>query len=196
VSVRRHLQDLARDERGVGLIELIVVLAILGTIVGVIVMLFVSAMRSEVDLSERVNAQEEARLALETLRREVHEACAIAPTGVSSTVTLTMPGDSTTGAEPDLCASGTTEVTWCTRGSGQRRTLHRVVGNGAACASLLPPPRWADYLTAPNVFDHVPATPSSLAYLRVDLPVDLKPTDTNRAYRLRDSLALRNSQRQ
>jgi prepilin-type N-terminal cleavage/methylation domain-containing protein len=192
-TLRQRIRALTGDERGFGLTELLTVLAILGTVVGMSTTLFVSAMRSEVDLTERVRAQEEARLALERLRAEVHQACRITPTGVSSSVTLTMPASTATGTPPNFCTASTVQVTWCTRGVGLRRSLHRVE---AATCGTTGGVRWADYLTIPDVFEHVRENASSLAVLRIDFPVDVDPNDSIRAYRLRDALALRNSLRQ
>jgi prepilin-type N-terminal cleavage/methylation domain-containing protein len=192
-AVAQRLGALTRDERGFGLIELLAVLTILATVVGMSVTLFVSAMRSEVDLTERVRAQEEARLALERLRAEVHQACGITPTGVTSSVTLTMPASTATGTPPNFCTGSTVQVTWCTRGTGSRRTLHRVE---AATCGTTGGVRWADFLTTGDAFEYVPENASSLAVLRVTFLVDVNPNDSLRAYRLRDALALRNSLRQ
>ena len=62
----------ATDSRGLALTEMIVVLAILVVVLTALTQLFVSASKAEVDMSKRVQAQQNARLALDKLRREIH----------------------------------------------------------------------------------------------------------------------------
>ena len=62
----------ATDSRGIALTEMIVVLAILVVVLTALTQLFVSASTAEVDMSNRVQAQQDARLALDKLRREIH----------------------------------------------------------------------------------------------------------------------------
>ena len=56
---------------------MIVVLAILVVVLTALTQLFVSASTAEVDMSKRVQAQQDARLALDSLRREIHCAKAV-----------------------------------------------------------------------------------------------------------------------
>ncbi len=51
----------------------------------------------------------------------------------------------------------------------------------------------ADYLTASTPFTYyIPAT-GTLGRLRVDIPVNLNPTDTSTEWRLQDDIVLRNT---
>ena len=68
------------DESGFTLTEMLVVLVILGVVLAALTQLFVSASRTEVDQTRRFQAQQEARLALDALRREIHCANAVTPT--------------------------------------------------------------------------------------------------------------------
>ena len=77
------------DEGGFSLIELLATLTILLTVVGILTTLMVSATKSESDLTKRVQAQQEARLAVETMRRDVH--CANGVTLSTTAVSLTLP---------------------------------------------------------------------------------------------------------
>jgi hypothetical protein len=160
--------------------ELLTVLVILTIIMGGLTALFVSATSSEVDLRERFEAQQEARIAMDALRREVHCASAITQTGPSATVTMTLASG---------CPSGTGAVTWCTVGSGNRWKLYRKAGSSCDNTGKL----YADYLTLQNVFNYEVATTTTRAKLTVDLPVDTVPGDNQAAYRLTDKLVLRNS---
>ncbi len=60
------------DDGGYTLIELLVVMALLSVVVGGIVTLFASGLNSEADQNRRFQAQQDGRLALDKLRREVH----------------------------------------------------------------------------------------------------------------------------
>jgi prepilin-type N-terminal cleavage/methylation domain-containing protein len=76
---------------GFTLAEMLVVLAILGTILAGLTQLLTSATNSQVDQTNRVGAQQEARLALEALRREIHCAMrAVSATAPSSRITVTL----------------------------------------------------------------------------------------------------------
>ena len=61
-----------RDEGGYSLIEMLVTMAILGTVMAAVTTLFVTGTKAEIDMNERFTAQQEARLALTKMRREVH----------------------------------------------------------------------------------------------------------------------------
>ena len=177
-------------EGGYTLVELLTVLLILGTILGALTGLFVSASRAEVDMNHRFRAQQEARLALDSLRRDAHCASRVTAAGwPSGSVTLTLPvnayGD-------QVCPTGAGAFTWCTIGSGSRWALWRTPGSTCTTTGGR---RLADYLTAQVLFNYVPQSTVTLAKLRVELPVDTQPSDTAGAYRLRDELALRNTRR-
>ena len=178
---RRLLRRLG-GQRGITLVELITTMAILMTVLTGITAAFVSGTRAQSDTEQRFQAQTELRLGLDRLRREIHSACSASASSAAS-VTLLMPPDCTT-----------TQVTWCTQGSGSRYGLYRA--SGASCTGAL---RIADYLTSGSVFGYTaPDTPSGThtrARLHVDLPVDSKPGDGHGAYRLTDDIVFRNSSR-
>jgi prepilin-type N-terminal cleavage/methylation domain-containing protein len=167
------------DERGYTLVELMIVLVILGIVLGSLTAVFVSGTRAELDLNKRFQAQQNVRLALDTIRREAH--CASSATVTSGSVTLVLPAQ---------CPSGSGSVTWYTAqiGSGTRWSLYREEGASAVVKK-------ADYLTTGSVFSYIPQSSSSLAKLHVDFPVDIDTSSTAGTYRLIDSIALRNSTR-
>jgi prepilin-type N-terminal cleavage/methylation domain-containing protein len=78
------------ENRGYTLSEMIVVLAILGIVIAALTQLFVSASRAQADMSKRVEAQQNARVALDKLRREIHCANAIGGTVPGSSITITL----------------------------------------------------------------------------------------------------------
>ena len=53
--------------------------------------LFVQATNAEFQMNERFQAQQSARLAVDKMRRELHCASAITPTGSASSITVTLP---------------------------------------------------------------------------------------------------------
>jgi prepilin-type N-terminal cleavage/methylation domain-containing protein len=191
MSMRRPLRRLRR-EAGYTLIEMLTVLVIMSVVTASLTTLFVQASNAESDMNNRFQAQLTARLALDKMRREVHCASVATPTGVSSSVTLTV---------PSYCKTGGGSVTWCTRSvSTNRYALYRVAGSTCTGGVM-----WADYLTPSSgaaacsgalcVFNYVPQSLSSLATLKVDLPVNLKPSKTVELYELADDIVLRNSTR-
>lgn len=182
-----------RGEGGYSMIEMLVTMAILGTVMASITGLFVAGTRAQVDMNERFQGQQEARLALTKMRREVH--CASTATGQGTPnadgyythVLLTL---------ASYCKTGSGQVSWCSvvyPGSNTRFRLFRQTG--ATCDSASPSVRWADYLTTAYLFKPENGISGQLAKLRVNFPVDLRPEDSLRSYRLTDAIVLRNSTR-
>ena len=170
------------SERGYTLVEMLTVLVIFGTVMSALMVLLVQGTNAEVDMNSRFQAQQDARLALDKIRREAHCASAVTVSS-SSSVTLSLPA---------YCPTGNGSVTWCTASLGTSRYgLFRKVG--AACDST--GVRWADHLTSANVFTYAAQSPTSLAKLSVDFPVNVKPSRTVDTYDLKDDIVLRNSTR-
>lgn len=170
-----------RGQRAYVLTELLTVLVILTIVLGGLTALFVSATSAEVDMRKRFEAQQEARLAMDALRREVHCASAITQTGPSPTVTLTLPSG---------CPSGSGSVTWCTVNVGtSRHELYRKAGTTCDSTGR----RYADYIVLANAFSYTAPTTDSRAKLHVEFPVDIDVGDTVSTYTLADDLVLRNT---
>ena len=189
---RVRLLRALRGERGYSLIEMLIVLSIMSVVMGALTTVFVQASNSELDMNNRFQAQQESRLALDKMRREVHCGSVATPAGSSSSVTLTLPA---------YCKTGSGSITWCTRNvSTNRYALYRVVG--ASCSGGV---KWADYLVPTSsasvcsgtlcIFTYVAQSTSSLAKLHVDFPVNVKPLKSVDLYELADDIVLRNSTR-
>jgi prepilin-type N-terminal cleavage/methylation domain-containing protein len=190
MRLRRYATAAGRrvaSERGYSLTEMLVVLAILGIVLGALTQLFVSASTAQVDMTRRFEAQQDMRLALDKLRREIH--CANKVTGSPATSSIVISLGSycpTNGTGADL------DVTWCTTGSGQRFALWRY--HGTACSGT--GRKEADYLTIDKVFTaYAPPASGGLGKLSVLLPVDVDPSDAKQSYVLKDDIALRNTLR-
>jgi prepilin-type N-terminal cleavage/methylation domain-containing protein len=172
-----------RDDRGYTLVEMLTVLVVFGTVMSALMALFVQGTNAEVDMNRRFQAQQDARVALDKIRRETHCASAVSVASPSS-VTLSM---------PSYCPTGNGSVTWCTASLGPSRYgLYRKTGAVCDATGV----RWADHLTSANVFSYAAQSPTSLAKLSVDFPIDVKPSRTVDAYELKDDIVLRNSVRQ
>jgi prepilin-type N-terminal cleavage/methylation domain-containing protein len=181
-----------RGERGYTLVEMLTVLVIMSVVMTSLTTVFVQASNSETDMNNRFQAQLTARLALDKMRREVHCASVGTPTGVSSSVTITL---------ASYCKTGSGSITWCTRSSGTNRyALYRAVGT--TCTGGV---KWADYLVptatatacsgALCIFNYSAQSLTSLAKLGVDFPVNVTPAKTVDLYELTDDIVLRNSTR-
>ena len=186
-----RLRALLRDERGFTLIELVSSMAILLTVMGGLTALLVSGTTAEVDMNRRFQAQSEARLGLDRLRRDAHCSFGLSPTGTSATVVLSM---------SSTCPSsgGGASVTWCTVANGTgaqpRYGLWRYLGGACNVGTGL---KIADFLTTQNAFSYTAPLAGSkeLKTLGVNLRVNLTPTKAERVYALQDNLVLRNSVR-
>ncbi len=178
VTLRRRL----RCEGGYTLIEMLTVLVILSIVLGGIVTMFQSGLRAEVRANKELQAQQNARGALDTMRRELHCANAIsAPNGTAvATMTVTLPA-----ACP---GTDTTVIYTATNVATNRWKLTRTGSSGT-------PVDVADYLTSDTIFTYYVPASGTLGRLRVDLPVDLDPADIGTAWRLQDDIVLRNTTR-
>ena len=176
---------LLRGERGYTVIELMMSTFILALVMTSLSVLLVSATKSEAAMNNRFQSQTEARLGLDRLRREVHCAMSVSPSGPSASVTLTIPSSCPT-------SGGLTAITWCTVADGPSRWgLWRYEGSSCAGTGR----RWADHLTESSIFTYTPQSPESLATLNVRLPVNVTPADASVLYTLDDDIVLRNSTR-
>jgi prepilin-type N-terminal cleavage/methylation domain-containing protein len=185
MRIARRLRAVVRDQRGYSLMELLVSMFILGSVMASVSTLLVSATNQEVEMNRRFQAQTEARLGLDMMRREVHCAMSVTPSGASASVTLTIPSTCPT-------AGGNTSITWCTVANGSNRWgLWRYPGSSCSGTGK----RWADYLTASSIFVYTPQNTSKLATLSVTLPVNVKPSEPRFLYKLEDDIVLRNSTR-
>jgi Tfp pilus assembly protein PilW len=171
-----------RNEAGHTLPELITAMAILLIVLGGLATMFHAGIRAELRASREFQAQQNARMALDRIRRELHCASATsAPNGAAvSTITVTLPA---------ICPGPDTSVTYATQtvASGRWR-LVRTPSSGS-------PVTVADYLTADSPFTYYVPAGGSLGRLRVDIPVNLNPTDASTEWRLTDDIVLRNTSR-
>lgn len=197
-----------QEESGYSLIEMVMVMAILGIVLGGIVTLFTAGIRADSDQNQRFQAQQDTRFALDKLRRDVHAACTISTPATyntwASSVTLYFRSDS--------CVSGASTVTWCTTASGSTWVLYRTVA--ATCTGTLV--QIANSLTAASIFAYLPPNShlvtstsvgagtggaqiatqdASYSLPRVHVDLTVRRAGATHSYRLVDDIAFRNGPR-
>jgi prepilin-type N-terminal cleavage/methylation domain-containing protein len=178
MTLLRRLPRLAAREGGYTLIELVMVMAILGVVVGALTTLFVQAMTAEADANRRFKAQQDARVAVDKMRREIHCSDQITPAGTSASISVRLPSQCPTSG------GSQTTVTYDVVGSGQRFQLRR---NSVVLA---------DFVSEQNAFFYTaPVTGTSLGKLRVTLPINTTPTNGLKEWRLVSDIVLRNTSR-
>ena len=185
-TCRSLLRRLRNEESGFTLIELVTVLGMLVIVMTCLSYAMVAAHKAEEDMNRRFASQINARIALDTLRREIHCATAVTPAPIGTTSNITM----VLGTRCPTAPGGLT-VTWCTAGSGTRYALYRETGITCGTSGR----KIVDYLTTGAVFSYTLQLPTSLAYVSVTLPVNTKPASGRPDYRLSDDIVLRNSVR-
>jgi prepilin-type N-terminal cleavage/methylation domain-containing protein len=171
-----------RGEEGHTLTELITAMAILSVVLGGLATMFHAGVRAEVKASREVQAQQNARLALDRLRQELHCANAIsAANGVAvSSVAVTL---------PTVCRGADTTVTYTSTSVATGRWKLTRAGNSTGTSTV------ADHLTTSTPFTYYVPASGTLGRLAVDIPVNVNPTDTSTQWRLQDDIVLRNTSR-
>jgi prepilin-type N-terminal cleavage/methylation domain-containing protein len=180
--ITRARRLLAR-EPGYTLIELLMVMVILTVIVGALTALFVQASNAELDMNRRFQAQQQARIAVDRMRREIHCASAVSPAGAAASVAVTIPSQCPTAGGSAITVTYRTVLV-----STGRYKLERQVGAG-------PIAKLADYIRMENVFTYTAPTTTSLGKLRVDLPINIQPPGSGSNWQLVADMVLRNTSR-
>lgn len=178
------------DEHGYTLVEMLVVMAILGVVIASLTGIFVSGSRAELDLNRRFQAQQQARLALDKIRTDVHCASAAQAQTINTY----------TGLKIAATNCSTTTISWCAVPSTSmtgRYALYRTTGTANVCQTTdTSRVKVADYLTTNAGIFSTPTVPQdALQMVLVDFPVSVNPTVTRDVYELKDTLVARNSTR-
>jgi type II secretory pathway pseudopilin PulG len=183
----RKFRRLLADEAGYSLLELLQVTIILGVVMAALTALFVQASNAELDMNRRFQAQQEARVAVDRMRREVHCSSGITPSGAAASIAVTIPSHCpSAGGVPGGPAITVTYRTVLV--STGRYKLERQVGTG-------PIAKLADYISTANAFTYTAPTQTSLGTLRVDLPINIQPPGSGSNWELVADMVLRNTAR-
>lgn len=201
------MRRLLEDERGFSVFEMIVVMAILGTVLASLSTVFVSGSRAQLDNNNRFQAQQSARMGIEALRLDAHNACAAnVAAGGGAVVFALVPS-----ADPSRCgAVGSSasypKVTWCALTSPTLSTayaLYRSTATNSTAASIQCTSGngvlQADHLTTNSALFALgtctggTVCPAQFLTLNVTLPISYKTGTTGAPYSLSQTLALRNA---
>jgi prepilin-type N-terminal cleavage/methylation domain-containing protein len=190
------------QEDGMTLIELLTTMSILGLVMTGIIVMFTSGLRATTDMNTRFQAQQNARLALSSLRNDIGSACTVTVGTVTgetagSQVTLVLQNPSPT-AGANACSSGTTTVIWCAASSTLAQPFSLYRSTAATCSSSSGVKRAGSLKcagTAAGCTAVFAKTTSATARpsVTVTFPVEANLTNTNGLYTLSDTITARNA---
>jgi Tfp pilus assembly protein PilW len=168
------------------MVEMITVMLIMSIVMTGITTVFIQGSNAELDMNNRFQAQTNARLGIDKIRKDIH--CASAVTAQSAT--------SVTFTDPCISVSAS-NLTWCTATVSGDIGLYRQLGS--TCSSASPAQRQIDRLTTSSVFSYQAPWTGSLALVYVNLPINTATaknvSSSSDTYRLCDGIVLRNSTR-
>ena len=187
----KFLKVLAAKEEGYTLVELLVVMVILGTVLAGLTTVFVGGSNAEIRLNQRFQAQQEARLALDRIRTDIHCASAAQAQTIG-----TYTGSIKLLETSCYSYAATPTVSWCpVQVTSSRNQLYRSTATSNICTSsdstrILV----ADYLTtSSNVFTTAAIPQNSLQTVGIDIKVSANTkTPTLDVYELTDSIVVGN----
>jgi Tfp pilus assembly protein PilW len=180
------------------MIEMMMVMAILLTVLGGITGAYVSAMTAQVDQTRRLDAQENARLALDRMRKDIHCAHGVTDPYLNGsngwTIVMTETNETGEAECPGLLQTNAAGVQWCTvpvAGATNRYALYRENDpdnecDGAASTFMV------DYLTRADLWGSPTCVTGQYPTVELTMPVDVDPSKAPGSYQLSDEIALRN----
>jgi prepilin-type N-terminal cleavage/methylation domain-containing protein len=206
--VREKIRARLAGEGGFTLVELLVTLVLMGIVMGAVTASFASAFTGETRNFASATNEENARLALDRLRMDIH--CSNIANGATANPSLDggyifVLSEITTSAGAASCpklgsgvdSNGEAWVSWCTiYVAPNRYRLYRETVqdcDGTAATFMV------DYITRPNIWDtHQNCSPTAWQqYVGVDLITNVDPNSGQNTYEydLHDAIGLRNSDR-
>jgi type II secretory pathway pseudopilin PulG len=185
------LKVLAAKEEGYSMVELLIVMLILGTVLASLTTVFVAGSGAEINLNQRFQAQQQARLALDRIRTDLHCAAAAQQQTIG-----TYTGSLKLAETSCYAYAATPTVSWCPVSvTSTRYQLYRSTATSNICTSsdstrILV----ADYLTtSSNVFTTAAIPQNSLQTVGIDIKVSANTkTSTLNAYELKDAIVVGN----
>lgn len=168
--------------------ELLTAMAILAFVVTGILVVFVGGLNATTGMNARFRAQQNARLALSSLRYEVGFACRV-PAYTQQQVTLLLPDPNT-----QSCAGSTNQVTWCAGSANTQPPYGLYRQTGGTCSPSTGVKR-AGSLQSNAVFPTYACTAGSgvRAQLGVSMLVNANFATSAIPYTLTDTITLRNA---
>jgi type II secretory pathway pseudopilin PulG len=165
--------------------ELLTAMTILAFVISGILAVYVGGLRATNDMNERFQAQQNARLALSSMRTEVGSSCSVSVPAGGASVTLGL-WDSTN----NVCST-TNLVSWCATSTSGVAPFGLYRQTGSTCTAATGVKR-AGSLTTTAVFTKVTAS-GTRPELQVNIPVDANLRQTSGTYTLKDLITLRNA---
>jgi prepilin-type N-terminal cleavage/methylation domain-containing protein len=187
------VRRLSGGEQGYSLIELLVTMVILVIVLGSLTTVFVSGSGAEADLNRRFTAQQNARLALDAIRADIH--CATAANA------QTINGYPGLKLAVGNCYVATPTISWCVvlvSSIPSRYQLYRSPTTGATTCTASDAARKlvADYLTTSAALTTATIPQYTLQRVAVDFKVSANASSsTADVYELTDSIVAGNSTR-
>ena len=188
-----------RAQDGFTLIELTVVMVVMLIILAPLSGSVVSALGAQFDQTRRFDAQENARQALDRMRKDIHCAHGASDPAPNAsggqTILLTQTNVTGTAECPGLVQPNASAVQWCTIpvvGATDRYQLYRENDPNNSCdgaASTF----MVDYLTTSDLWSSPTCSTGQYPAVGVTMPVNVDPArHASSTYTLSDQIALRN----
>jgi type II secretory pathway pseudopilin PulG len=187
--VRRRLRLLR--EGGFTLVEMIAVCLLLGVVLTGVTTMMVGGSHAELANNNSFKAQQAARSALDTMRNDVHNACAANVGNSGALLKLAYIPSS----DPTQCgaSSGNTKVLWCALTSptvSSMYALYRSTSSTCTSSGTL----IADRLTSSNVWSTGSTiTVGQMQSVTVNMPITYAQSTYGRPFTLGQTLVLRNT---
>lgn len=191
--MKKLVKRLRGGEQGYSLIEMLVTMVILAIVLAGLTTIFVSGQNAEATLNRRFQAQENARLALDRIRGDIHCASAAQAQTIN-----TYPGVKLADGN---CFGATPTISWCVvqySTTPVRYQLFRTTTTGTTACTATDASRVlvADYLTSSSAFTTATIPQYTLQRVGVDFKVSANATtSTADLYELTDSIVARNATR-
>jgi type II secretory pathway pseudopilin PulG len=180
-----------RSEGGFTLVEMIAVCLLLGVVLTGVTVVMVGGSHAELSNNNNFKAQQVARTALDTMRNDVHNACAANVGSSGALLKLAYIPNS----DPTQCgaASGNTKVLWCALTSPtvpSMYALYRSTASTCTSSSTL----IADHVTSNTIWSTASTiTVAQMQSVTVTLPVSYTQSTYGRSFTLGQTLVLRNT---
>ena len=176
---------LARED-GMTIPELLTAMSILAIVITGILVLFVGGLNATTGMNARFQAQQDARLALSSLRYDIGSTCSLGVGSTTQKVVLVLPD-----ANTNACSGSTNQVTWCADSSNLQPPFGLYRQQGGSCAAATGVKR-AGSLNTNAVFSIPPCTSGTRQQLTVTLPVNANLGTATQTYKLVDTITMRN----
>ena len=181
-----------RVESGYTLVELLIVMALMGIVLGALTTLWVSGSNSELRLNRQFQAQQAGRLALDRIRTDIHcaNAAQAQTIGTYPGVKLAFPSGG--------CFSST--VSWCVVPStamAGRYAVWRSTATSNICTTSDASRLFVadDLTTSAGVFSTPALVNNGLENVAIDYRISANPNANADVYELKDSIVVRHSTR-